>query len=71
MPEPDQLWQLMSTLAVLAASVGYPPVQAGAFWTMVAFYGVISVLFDDETPRGIPGIEEIYALRPEFRDNKN
>jgi hypothetical protein len=71
MPEPEQLWQLMSTLAVLVASVGYPPVQAGAFWTMVAFYGVISVLFDDETPRGIPGIEEIYALRPEFRDNKN
>jgi len=62
---------MITTLGLLTASVGYPPVQAGAFWILVAFYGVISVLFDDETPRGIPGIEEIYALRPEFRDNKN
>jgi hypothetical protein len=71
MPEADQLWQMITTWALLTASVGYPPVQAGAFWILVAFYGVISVFFDDETPRGIPGIEEIYALRPEFRDNKN
>lgn len=31
---------------------------------MVAVYGVVSVLFDDETPRGIPGLEYIQARRP-------
>ena len=29
--DPDQLWQMVTTLGLLAASVGYPPVQAGAF----------------------------------------
>ncbi len=71
MPGAEIVTQMIATIAVLAASVGYPPVGAGAFWILVAFYGVISVLFDDETPRGIPGIEEIYALRPEFRDHNH
>ena len=45
-----------------------PPVSTGAFWTIVAFYGVISILFDDETPRGVPGMEYFYATRPHLKD---
>ena len=30
---------------------------------MVGFWGLVSILFDDEVQRGIPGIEEINAYR--------
>jgi hypothetical protein len=49
----------------------FPPVGTGAFWIIVAFYGVVSILFDDETPRGVPGIDYFYATRPHLRDPQN
>jgi len=48
-----------AALLTLAVGVTWPPMLSGAFWAMVTLYGVISVLFDDETPRGIPGIDAI------------
>ena len=42
---------------MIAATAIWPPVGIGAFWIVVGIYGVVSVLFDDETRRGIPGIE--------------
>jgi hypothetical protein len=32
---------------------------------------VVSVLFDDETPRGVPGIEYLYETRPHLKDPQN
>ncbi len=56
----QELWLLRDTIAALLAeaiAAAFPPVGTGAFWTIVAFYGVVSILFDDETPRGVPGME--------------
>ncbi len=67
----QELWLLRDAVAMLAgaaASASVPPVGTGAFWAIVAFYGVVSVLFDDETPRGVPGIEYFYATRPHLKD---
>ena len=67
----DELWLLrdaIGTLIVGAMTAAFPPVGTGAFWTIVAFYGVVSVLFDDETPRGVPGIDFFYATRPHLKD---
>ncbi len=67
----QELWLLRDaivTLVVAAATAAFPPVGTGAFWTIVAFYGVVSVLFDDETPRGVPGIDFFYATRPHLKD---
>jgi hypothetical protein len=66
-----ELWLLheaISMLVVGATTAAFPPVDSGAFWTIVAFYGVVTVLFDDETPRGVPGIDFFYATRPHLRD---
>jgi hypothetical protein len=30
---------------------------------MVGLWGIVSILFDDEVPRGIPGLEEINEIR--------
>lgn len=54
----------ISMLAGALISTGLPPFTSGAFWSIVAFYGVVSILFDDETPRGIPGIEYLHAKQP-------
>jgi hypothetical protein len=67
----QELWLLRDAVAMLAAAAAgaaFPPVGTGAFWAIVAFYGVVSVLFDDETPRGVPGIEYFYATRPHLKD---
>ncbi len=67
----QELWLLRDAatmLAAAAASAALPPVSTGAFWAIVAFYGVVSVLFDDETPRGVPGIDYFYATRPHLKD---
>ena len=67
----QELWLLHDTIATLlmaAASAAFPPVGTGAFWTIVAFYGVVSIFFDDETPRGVPGIDYFYATRPHLKD---
>jgi hypothetical protein len=67
----QELWMLCDAIAMLAvgaATAALPPLGTGAFWTIVAFYGVVSVLFDDETPRGVPGIDFFYATRPHLKD---
>lgn len=48
---------------MMGLSAGWPPAAAGSFWVIVGFWGIISILFDDEVQRGIPGIEEINAYR--------
>lgn len=55
---------LVTSMLMMAATAVWPPIGTGAFWVMIGVYGVVSVLFDDETPRGIPGIE---YLRPAER----
>lgn len=62
------LHDTIATLAMTAATAAFPPIGTGAFWTIVAFYGVVSILFDDETPRGVPGIDYFYASRPHLKD---
>jgi hypothetical protein len=55
--------EMVTAVLLLFASTAWPPAATGAFWAMVGFWGVVSVLFDDETPRGIPGLDVIYAYR--------
>jgi len=57
MPELQFAQDVVSTLLMMAATAIWPPVGTGAFWIVVGIYGVVSVLFEDETRRGIPGIE--------------
>jgi hypothetical protein len=54
---------LITALIMMGSSTGWPPVAAGAFWAMVGLWGIVSIFFDDEVQRGIPGIEEINAYR--------
>ncbi|HYK65182.1 MAG TPA: hypothetical protein VEY94_09560 [Patescibacteria group bacterium] len=65
------LHDAIATLLIAAAGAALPPVTTGAFWTIVAFYGVVSVLFDDENPRGVPGIDYFYATRPHLKNPQN
>jgi len=51
--------EIVTTLVMLAGAIVWPPVTTGAFWLMAALYALVSILFDDETPRGVPGIELI------------
>jgi hypothetical protein len=71
MPELFLLHHAIATLVITAATAALPPVTTGAFWTIVAFYGVVSVLFDDENPRGVPGIDYFYATRPHLKNPQN
>ena len=50
---------LITALLMMGLSVGWPPVAAGSFWVIVGLWGIVSIFFDDEVPRGIPGLEEI------------
>jgi hypothetical protein len=50
---------VITALAVAAAAIGFQPVTAGAFWAIISLYGLVSIFFDDETPRGIPGLDVI------------
>ena len=56
---------LVTTLLMLTATAAWPPFGMGALCILLGVYGVVSVLFDDETPRGIPGIE---YLKPPKRN---
>jgi hypothetical protein len=67
----NELWLLHDAIAMLlvgASTAAFPPIGTGAFWTIVAFYGVVSILFDDENPRGVPGMDFFYATRPHLKD---
>ena len=43
--------------------MGWPPAAPAAFWAIVGLWGLVSIFFDDEVPRGIPGLEEMNAIR--------
>jgi len=66
----QELWLIRDAIMVLAsaaAGAALPPTGSGAFWAIVTFYGVVSILFDDETPRGVPGMDVFYATRPHLK----
>jgi hypothetical protein len=63
--------EVVTAMLLLFTSTAWPPAATGAFWAMVGFWGVVSVLFDDETPRGIPGLDVIYAYRAAAEKNPN
>jgi hypothetical protein len=71
MPELQFAQDLVTTLMMIAATAIWPPVGTGAFWIVVGIYGVVSVLFDDETRRGIPGIEYLNAPAEELSKSGN
>lgn len=50
---------LVTAMLMLFTSTAWPPAVGGAFWALIALWGIVSVFFDDETPRGIPGIDII------------
>jgi hypothetical protein len=51
------LGDLLMAIVVIATSAGLPPFSSGAFWGIVSVWGVVTILFDDETRRGVPGME--------------
>ncbi len=61
MQELALLDDLIAMLIATITTMAIPPFSTGAFWSIVALYGVVSVLFDDETPRGTPGIEYLQS----------
>jgi len=61
------LHDAIAILASAAAGAALPPFATGAFWAIVALYGVVSILFDDETPRGVPGMDFFYTTRPHLK----
>lgn len=68
MKELETAGQVVALIFGVLTSLGWPPATAAAFWSLAAVWGVVSVIFDDETPRGIPGIEFILARRDRFKD---
>jgi hypothetical protein len=71
MPELQLAQELVTSLLMMATTAVWPPVGSGAFWTMVGVYGVVSVLFDDEAKRGIPGIEYLREPSAELSKGEN
>jgi hypothetical protein len=55
--------ELITALLMMGLSVGWPPVAAGSFWLIVGLWGLVSIFFDDEVPRGNPGLEEMNEIR--------
>jgi hypothetical protein len=70
MPELQAAQGLVTALLMMATAAVWPPIGSGAFWILIGVYGVVSVLFDDETPRGIPGIEYLNATRREASETE-
>lgn len=68
MPELFLLHDALATLLLSAVTAALPPFTTGAFWIAVAFYGVVTILFDDENKRGVPGIDFFYATHPHLKD---
>jgi hypothetical protein len=65
MPDLALLNNLIAMLIAAVMTMAIPPIGSGAFWSIVGLYGVVSILFDDETPRGIPGIEYLQSRHPQ------
>jgi hypothetical protein len=56
------LWSaggLAQSMVVIATTAAFPPFNSGAFWGIMSLWGIVTILFDDETPRGVPGIEHL------------
>jgi hypothetical protein len=48
---------VISQLPMLLLGITWPPMATGAFWVTIGVFALVSVFFDDETPRGNPGID--------------
>jgi hypothetical protein len=59
MRELASLGEVLLAVLTMACGLGYPPFSTGAFWAIAAAWGIISVIFDDESARGVPGLEEV------------
>jgi len=64
MHELSRVGDLLMALVAIATSAGFPPLGSGAFWGIVGIWGLVTILFDDETPRGVPGIEHWHNRQP-------
>jgi len=51
----------MTALPVIISAMSFPPFTSGAFWGIATLWGIVTILFDDETPRGVPGMEYWHA----------
>jgi hypothetical protein len=65
------LGDVYMAILALASGLGYPPFSTGAFWAIAAAWGVVSVIFDDENPRGVPGLGEVREILQQRRDTHN
>ena len=54
---------MVIAVLLIFTSTAWPPAATGAFWAMAGLWGIVSIFFDDEIPRGIPGLEEINEYR--------
>ncbi len=68
MNELETVQRVIAMLFAAATSSGWPPATTGPFWLLAAVFGLVSVFFDDETPRGIPGLDVIDAIRAQRKD---
>jgi hypothetical protein len=62
------LWragELAQSVVVIATTAGFPPFSSGAFWGIMTLWGIVTILFDDETPRGVPGVEHWPVHHPQ------
>jgi hypothetical protein len=59
MHELASVGEVLTAVLTMASGLGFPPFSTGAFWAIAAAWGVVSVIFDDETPRGVPGLEDV------------
>jgi len=60
----------ITAVLMIFTSTGWPPAASGAFWMMVGLWGIVSILFEDETPRGIPGLDVIVDYQREIAAKK-
>ncbi len=59
------------SIVAIATTAGFRPFESGAFWGIVTLWGVVTILFDDETPRGIPGIEAMHPYAEETPNKRS
>ena len=66
-PELVRAGQVVQALMAMVIATGFPPFTSGAFWGIATVWGIVTILFDDETPRGVPGIAYLYEIRPDLK----
>ena len=62
-PELVRAGQVIQALIAMVIAAGFPPFTSGAFWGIVTLWGIVTIMFDDETPRGVPGAEYLHSRR--------